>query len=39
MERKRVEYYINGKFFKSCPYSKWDKLDTQIDNLIDRKGF
>lgn len=39
MERKRVEYYINGKLFKSCAYSKWDKLDTQIDNLIDRKGY
>ena len=34
-----VEYYIDGKLFKSCPYKKWNALSERIKNILRDKGF
>ena len=34
---KTVEYYINGKLFKTIPYDKWDDYD--IEGILERRGY
>ena len=34
---KTVEYYINGKLFKSISYDRWDDYD--IEGLLERRGY
>ena len=38
MERKKdirqVEFYLNEKLFKTCPYSQWDKVNEQIEHML-----
>lgn len=38
-KNETVEYYINGKLFKSAPYAKWDNLDSKIKKLLNKKGY
>ena len=37
--KKTIEFFINNKLFKTCPYNKWDETDKQIHSLIKKKGY
>ena len=37
--KKIIEFYINGEFYKSCPYSRWDRTYHGIVNSLRRRGF
>ena len=32
-----VEYYINGKLFKTVSYSRWDNVN--VEGILERKGY
>lgn len=34
-----VEYYIDGKLFKSTPYNKWNEVNDKIRDILHKKGF
>lgn len=36
---KTIEFFINNKLFKTCPYNKWDNTDKQIKSIISKKGY
>ena len=38
-KNETVEYYINSKLFKVCPYSMWDKLDDKVKDILSKKGY
>ena len=31
---RQVEYYLNEKLYKTCPYSQWDKVNDQIKSML-----
>ena len=31
---RQVEYYLNEKLYKTCPYSQWDKVNDQIKSIL-----
>ena len=36
---KIIEFYINGKLYKSCPYDMWDGAHDDVIRSLRRKGF
>ena len=36
---RTVEFYINNKLYKSCPYDQWDSTDKCILNDISKNGY
>lgn len=38
-KNETVEYYINGKLYRKCPYSRWNKTDDIINRTLDEKGY
>lgn len=39
LKKQTIEYYINGKLFKTCPYLKWNKTADNIKELLNKKGY
>lgn len=44
--KRALEFYINGRLFKTCPYTEqdvlwetWDKTESRIDEIIMKKGY
>lgn len=37
--KKTIEFYLNGKLYKSCPYSRWDSAYSAVIHSLIRKGF
>ena len=31
---KTIEFYINNKLFKTCPYAKWNETSSMIERLL-----
>lgn len=31
---RQIEYYLNGKLFKVCPYNQWNKVSYQIKDIL-----
>ena len=38
-KNETVEYYINGKLFKTCPYAQINKVSEYIRDMIHKKGY
>ncbi len=36
---RQVEYYLNEKLFKTCPYSQWDKVVEQIKSMLRKNKY
>lgn len=36
---KTIEFFINNKLFKNCPYKKWTETFNSIKTLIKKKGY
>ena len=39
MGKKTIEFYLNGKLFKTCPYDDWDEVNDQIEELFHKEGY
>ena len=39
MTNKTIEFYINNKLYKTCSYRSWDRVDEEIKNIFNNKGY
>ena len=38
-KNETVEWYINGRLWKTCPYSKINQMSEKIKDLLDKNGY
>ena len=36
---RQLEFYLNGKLYKTCPYSQWDKVSDNIKNILRKNKY
>lgn len=36
---RQLEFYLNGKMYKTCPYSQWDKVSDNIKNMLSKNKY
>lgn len=38
-DKRTIEFYINNKLYKTCPYNKWDETANYISSMLTKGGY